>query len=371
VTEPHWSAGAPRVAADPAPDPVAERIRWLASHRRGEASRPVRLVVYTVPPVGAGAGVHRELAQSVPDRDIELVTLRLPGRERRRDERPLTTMGECVADLAARVAGHVAEHRLPFAVLGDCAMSLLAYELARALEPLPRARPMGMVAVAGRSPQAGYADSRRHLASTGKLRAEVSGSGLMPREITDDPDVFAMFEAAVRADLAVCETYVWDRRPLVHVPVVALVPAPLRADPRFTGWLQSTRAGARLVPMADPAGSPAQVTTVLPAAAEVAPELAQLRDLAAVPDPRDTVRAQVVAAWTGLLPESQGEDGEDFLAVGGDSILAVRLRNAVRQRTGRGPSLEVILRGVTLGELVASLDRSGATHPDGGVDAGR
>jgi surfactin synthase thioesterase subunit len=331
---------------------------WLSRHRRPEQST-ARLVAYTVPPIGASPAVHRELAQTI-DADIDVFTLRLPGRESRRDEPPLSGMAACVSDLAPRLAGHADTHGLPIALVGDCATSLLAYELARALEdsaPVPAA----VVAMAGRSPRHGYRDGKSHLATTEQLRIDVTNGGLMPREITGDPEVFALFEAAVRADLAVYETYRWDERPLRQVPVFALVPETLSDDPRFTTWREASRRSTVLVPIDGEARTAAQITTAIAPPAELAGVLAQLRDGVAVDGPAGTgpatTRAAVVRAWTGLLPDARGVDDEHFLEVGGDSLLAVRLRNALREQVGRSPALELILRGVTLGELVAHMDQ--------------
>jgi surfactin synthase thioesterase subunit/acyl carrier protein len=352
--------GGPPAPAAWVDDRPAAPVAWVTRHPR--AITAARLVAYTVPPLGAGAGVHRELAQSVAS-DIEVLTLRLAGREKRRAEPPLATMAGCVGDLAGRIAADAGRHGLPYVVVGDCATSLLAYELARALELAGRA-PVAVLAVAGRSPRYGYRDSRRHLAATGQLRAEVAAGGLMPPEITGDPAVFAMFEPVVRADLAACETYRWDGRALAAVPVVVLVPAGHLAEPAFTSWQEATRAGLRLVPMAGDAKVAMQVTTALAPPPQVAEQLAALRDQWGVAA-ESTVREQVAALWTGHLPESRGGDGENFLDIGGDSIVAVRLRNALQSQLGCAPPLEMLLRGPTLGELVAAVDGLRDGEPGG------
>lgn len=332
---------------------------WLSRHRRGAQAATARFATYTVPPIGSSPAVHRELAQSI-DGDIDVLTVRLPGRESRRDEPPLPSMAGCIADLAPRLAAHSGEHGLPYALVGDCATSLLAYELARELERTAEVPPVAVVAIAGRSPRYGYRDGDSHRATSGQLRHDVTASGLMPAEITRDPDVFALFEAAVRADLAVYETYRWDERQS-QVPVTVLVPRDLVGDPRFTTWREASHHPARFVPVDASARTAGQVTAAITPPPELAGVLAELRDGAAAAGEARyrTARPQVVDAWTSLLPEAEGADDEHFLEIGGDSLLAVRLRNALRDRTGRGPSLELILRGVTLGELVAHMDGEG------------
>jgi surfactin synthase thioesterase subunit len=344
----------PDVADRDGADPV-----WMSRHRRHALADAPRFTAYTVPPIGSSPAVHRELAQSI-DGDIDIVTVRLPGRESRRDEAPLATMAACVADLAPHLAAHAGDHGLPYALVGDCATSLLAYELARALERTTGVPPVAVVAIAGRSPRWGYRDGRSHQATSEQLRDDVTASGLMPAEITRDPEVFALFETAVRADLAVYETYRWDERPS-QVPVTVLVPGEHTGDPRFTTWREASGRTTRIVPIDASARTAGQVTAAITPPPELAGVLAELRDGAAGPDGAEvhTVRPEVVSAWLSLLPEAHGTDDEHFLEIGGDSLLAVRLRNALRDRTGRSPSLEVILRGVTLGELVTHMDAKG------------
>jgi surfactin synthase thioesterase subunit len=349
-----WPMPGPDVP-DPAGSPTIADPTWLSRHRRGAPAATARFAAYTIPPIGSSPAVHRELAQSI-DSDIEVLTVRLPGRESRRDEPPLPSMAGCVADLAPRLASHAAEHRLPYAFVGDCATSLLAFELARELERTTGMPPVAVVAIAGRSPRYGYRDKDTHRATSEQLRDDVTASSLMPAEITRDPDVFALFEATVRADLAVYETYRWDEQPS-QLPVTVLLPRDLMADPRFTTWREASRRTTRFVGVDASARTAGQVTAAITPPPELARVLAALRDGSAATDqPEAGTRAHVVAAWTSLLPEAQGADEEHFLDAGGDSLLAVRLRNALRERIGRAPSLELILRGVTLGELVAHLD---------------
>lgn len=325
------------MADQPAPEP------WLARHRRAKLSP--RLVVYSVPPVGAGVGAHRELALAVDD-DIEVLTLRLPGRENRRREPPPATVEEGVRDLAGPVASHAASHQLPFALLGDCLTSVLAYELARAIQLSHAARPAAVVAVNCRAPHH-MLGSSRSAATRGELLADLSGRGVISLEIADDPEVRAVFETLVRADLATYQGYLWSGEPLADVAVLGLVGSAQTHDVAFTSWREATTGPTRLV-VTDARARPALA---------IAEALSDLRDLVCTPGsgpaPSPTLRDVVVNIWASFFPHSHGVDSEGFIEVGGDSIAAVRLRNALRRRLGNSPPLEVILGGATLGEIVA------------------
>lgn len=315
---------------------------WLKRHR--EPSAPARLVAYSIPPVGAGAAAHSYLADLAPS-GIDLLTVRLPGREKRRSEPPLETVDRLVSDVVPKIRDHVAEHGLPFAVLGDCATSLLAFEVGRALERAGDAAPCAVVAVNCRSPQYAHSPDRHRLATSRDLRAEAAKCAAVPPEISGDPEVFALFEPTVRADLNACESYRWDGAPLTAVPIWALVPAD-RADlEEFASWRTATRARAKLVPV--------QAGRHRSGIVDALAEILDAYGVAAHEGWSDSfVRQQVVGAWVSILPESAGQESEGFFDVDGDSIAAVRLRNALISRLGESPPLTTILRGVTLGELI-------------------
>ncbi|MFF8440701.1 type I polyketide synthase [Streptomyces californicus] len=71
--------------------------------------------------------------------------------------------------------------------------------------------------------------------------------------------------------------------------------------------------------------------------------------------PGGGVRAVVEDVWCRTLGVTAARDDDDFFALGGESLLAVTLMSAVRERTGRAPSVTDFSRRPRFGELVAAV----------------
>ncbi len=71
--------------------------------------------------------------------------------------------------------------------------------------------------------------------------------------------------------------------------------------------------------------------------------------------PGGGVRAVVEDVWCRTLGVTAARDDDDFFALGGESLLAVTLMSAVRERTGRAPSVTDFSQAPRFGELVAAV----------------
>lgn len=78
--------------------------------------------------------------------------------------------------------------------------------------------------------------------------------------------------------------------------------------------------------------------------------------------PRDTVEARLRAVWAELLGGREPGIDEDFFAVGGHSLLAVRLAWRIREVFGRAIPMAVLLREPTIAGISRHL-RAGAEAP--------
>ncbi|MGY0056685.1 beta-ketoacyl synthase N-terminal-like domain-containing protein [Streptomyces sp. LZ34] len=93
----------------------------------------------------------------------------------------------------------------------------------------------------------------------------------------------------------------------------------------------------------------------------------------AVQDPRVASDAQVPSAeaglaaiWNRLLGTSSARDEDDFFALGGDSLMAVRLRGRVHEDLGIAVPLAEFLEQPTFGRLAALAQDAGGTRDDRG-----
>ena len=171
--------------------------------------------LYCLPHAGAGAAAYREW----PDRlapAVEVVPVRLPGRETRAREPLARSVAELVADAESQV-----DTGGPFALFGHSMGALVAYELTHTL--CAAGRPPDHLFVSGQ--QAAHrrapGDDVHALPDEDLVDhvAELSGT---PREILAYPGMIDYLLPVLRADFAVCETYVHTPRPPFDVPITAL-----------------------------------------------------------------------------------------------------------------------------------------------------
>ncbi|GAA0734402.1 hypothetical protein Drose_34955 [Dactylosporangium roseum] len=70
----------------------------------------------------------------------------------------------------------------------------------------------------------------------------------------------------------------------------------------------------------------------------------------------DPIRAEVTRVWRMVLEQDREFDtGDDFFAIGGHSLLALRVVKALSSRLGLDISLEAPFECPTFGEFVAAV----------------
>ncbi|WP_078628335.1 salicylate synthase [Streptomyces sp. NRRL F-2664] len=182
-------------------------------------------------PAGGAPAFFRDWARAVPE-DVEVLSVVLPGRERRTAEPALTRMADLAASLARAVTGCLDR---PTVFFGHSMGASVAFEVTRRLELRPGPRPVGLV-VSGRpsprrlleapSPVADYDDAQ--------IVAYLRSLGGTPDELLDDPAIHGLILPPCRADFEVIGRYAPDlRRARLSTPVRVLRGASDLATP---GW---------------------------------------------------------------------------------------------------------------------------------------
>lgn len=169
----------------------------------------VRLFCFTH--AGGRASLFRPWVDRLP-RSIEVSAVQLPGRERRFNEPPMTSADAIVEAVTPAI---LSLQDRPFALFGHSMGSLLAFELARALEA--RGTPPAHLFVSGRrAPDAAAIETPVHQMPDDAFVAEVNRRyGSIPAELLEHPDLMALLLPVLRADMAVVETYQYrSGRPL-------------------------------------------------------------------------------------------------------------------------------------------------------------
>jgi surfactin synthase thioesterase subunit len=184
---------------------------WLVE--RNSASRP-RVRIVAVPFAGSGASAFLPWSDLLPA-DVALAVVRLPGRESRFRDRPMTAMSEVVAQLAPAVRSL---GNTPTVVFGYSLGALIGYELALSLTAA--GSPPVLLAVGGAEAP--------HLERTFPSIANLDDAefdkalralGGTPDEVFEHPELLDIIRSTLRADFALLEAYSAGNNPPRPLPM--------------------------------------------------------------------------------------------------------------------------------------------------------
>jgi len=176
--------------------------------------------------------------------NVELLSVRLPGRGPRLEEPPYRRMAPLTAALLRAMDGYL---DVPFALFGHSMGALIAYELCAQLEHAGR-QPMHLFVSGSRAPHIVRGEKRLHALPRAELIEQLKRINGMSHELLEDESMMSMYLPMLRADLAVVETYPRERRSPVSCPITALGGSndPTASAEEIESWsLYTTRNFAR------------------------------------------------------------------------------------------------------------------------------
>ncbi|MFI0408235.1 thioesterase II family protein [Actinomadura sp. 3N508] len=172
-----------------------------------------RLRLFCLPHAGGGAAVYRQWARDLAP-DIEVVAIRLPGREARFGEPAYHSMTELVPALVHGLSPWLDK---PHAWYGHSMGALIAFEVCRELRRLRFPPPERLLVSGHAAPHLPLRRPPVHEAPTDELVRRLQQLSDAPVEVLSDPAVIAALLPTLRADFAVFETYRHtDEPPLEH-----------------------------------------------------------------------------------------------------------------------------------------------------------
>ena len=187
--------------------------KWLL---RFPAAPHPRVRLICLPPAGGGTTTFRDWRQEL-DASVELVLVQLPGRETRLDEPPIRDREALVERLGRLLLPELGR---PFALFGHSFGALLAFELVRLLRRRGWGKPAHLFFSARRAPQVRRNGSPlAHLPDKRLLDAVQRRYGGIPPEIAREPEWVSMILPALRADIAIDESYRYADEPPFDCPV--------------------------------------------------------------------------------------------------------------------------------------------------------
>lgn len=189
---------------------------------------------------GGSPAIFHSWSAALPE-TVELCAVQLPGRGRRYDDPPYSRMEPLIKALAPALRPAL---DVPFALFGHSLGALVAFELARTLQAEGRAAAF-LLAAGCPAPQSLPPDEILHTLSKDDLLAALRRLNGIAPQLWEEKELLDLLLPALRADLALYETYEYCQGPPLSCPIIA---AAGRQDPRarasqLEGWRRQT--GAR------------------------------------------------------------------------------------------------------------------------------
>lgn len=185
-----------------------------ASAEWGVRWRPVpsaRVRLFCLPHAGGGTAAYRTWADRLPP-DIEVVAVRLPGRETRLAEQPFTRLDDLVQ---AMLDGLEPWMDRPHAWFGHSMGALVAFEACRTSRRLCLAEPTQLFVSGLCAPHLDRGERPSSDMEPGRIADWLRELNGTPAEVADDPAALVAYLPTLRADLSVVEQYRYHpERPL-------------------------------------------------------------------------------------------------------------------------------------------------------------
>jgi medium-chain acyl-[acyl-carrier-protein] hydrolase len=193
-------------------DQVSPAASWLAC-RKPKAQASARL--FCLPYAGGGASMFHSWPDLLPP-EIEIRVIQLPGREKRFGERPFTRLWPLVQKLGAVLRPYLDR---PFAIFGHSMGGLLGFELARQLRRQRDPSPKQLFISAHRAPQLPGPGPPIHKLPDSVFLMRLQAAYDLPPDVLDDAELVELYLPLLRADLAICETYVYTIEDPLDCPI--------------------------------------------------------------------------------------------------------------------------------------------------------
>ena len=191
--------------------------------------------LFCFPYAGGGDSIFHLWQQSLSN-TIEVCPVQLPGRAARIAEPPWTDMDQLLRALGRALTPYLDR---PFALFGHSMGALIAFNLARHLRRECDAQPIHLF-VSGRcSPQTMKEPVDFKLAELPKMLRRYNGT---PEEALEDPELMELVLPVLRADLALCRSYVYTSEPPFSSSITAFGGLQDYGVPRdcLEGWSEHT-----------------------------------------------------------------------------------------------------------------------------------
>jgi medium-chain acyl-[acyl-carrier-protein] hydrolase len=187
---------------------------WISCLGR---SSDIRMKLICFPHAGAISSPISAWTHKIP-KEVQLCRVVLPGHNPQSGETPINSLSELVSAVA-RTIGYSSK---PFAFFGHSMGALLAFEVTRELRRRSWPLPLHLFLAGHRAPHMPTRKPPIHVLPVDLFCNELRAMRGIPDEILNDPELCNLFLPALRADLSLCETYLYKNEDPLPCPIYVL-----------------------------------------------------------------------------------------------------------------------------------------------------
>lgn len=187
---------------------------WISCPRPNPGAK-VRLFCF--PYSGAAANIYYPWADVLPP-GWEICPVQLPGRGTRLREPLAERLRPQVEGIAAGIAPYLDK---PYAFFGHSMGALISFELSRTLRRMGTPLPVRLFVSGHQAPQLPDRNPPLHALPHAEFLAKLRELNGTPEEVLRHDELLQLLVPILRADFAVCETYVYQAEPPLPVPLSA------------------------------------------------------------------------------------------------------------------------------------------------------
>lgn len=176
-----------------------------------------RLRLFCFPYAGGGASIFRTWPDDLPAQ-IEVCPVQLPGRESRLKEPPFTRLLPLVQTLAQVLHPYL---NMPLAFFGHSMGALISFELAHQLRRQYSLDPVHLFVSGRGAPQIPDLEPPIHHLPEAAFVEELRRLNGTPESVLQNAELMRLVLPILRADFAICETYVHSTQEPLDCPISA------------------------------------------------------------------------------------------------------------------------------------------------------
>lgn len=319
----------------------------------------VRLLCF--PYAGGGASLFRSWRTELSPA-IDVYPIQLPGREGRWQEKPFSRLIDLARVLSQALAPLL---RPPYVLAGHSMGAFIAFELARSIRRANRPGPSHLIVSGARAPQIPDPEPPIHQESPDQLFAELQRHHGIPQEVLDHPELLSLLLPTLRADLEMCETYVYADEPPLSCPITVFGGVSDSKVPlaHLTEWHSQTSGEfqIRMFPGNHFFIFKEARAAVVQAMREGLRRYAAQPIKAPVLQSHTDLEQTIAGVWREVLNTRHVGAHDNFFDLGGNSLLMVRVYEKLRTTTRTNVSVLDLFRYPTISLLAKAMDPSFAS----------